>query len=391
MKKYIKYMRVPLDNQNRNIRELSVVSEFDCEVRVCSLGLNDHIKAFDTYTVYQRKYVLSKNSLIRKFQVLYNLFLREPNYLRHQNAYCISCHDLIALFVGWMSTWFIPKKKKPLLIYDSHEFEIGRNVDGKRNKLTKFIIPKLEKFLIRKSAFSIMVNDSIANEVQRIYELKEKAVIVRNIPNYWVIDDEVCNKRRKEICAQLRITDDTFIVMYHGGIARNRGIEKLLLSIQSSKNVVAVILGYGDKAYIEQLKQLSEQLSIAERILFHEAVPIDILWQYVGAADVGMITIPAVSKSYYYMLPNKLFENIQSETPIIGSSFPEISKIVNKYDIGLLVDPENDGEIVNAIEQMRTDKDMYSRFKKNIKKAKEELCWENEHKALKKAYAKILS
>ena len=75
---------------------------------------------------------------------------------------------------------------------------------------------------------------------------------------------------------------------------------------------------------------------------------------------------------------------------IIGSEFPEISKIVNKYDIGLLVNPENVDEIADAIEDMRTNSKMYTRFKTNLKKAKEELCWENESKVLAEAYGNIL-
>ena len=142
--------------------------------------------------------------------------------------------------------------------------------------------------------------------------------------------------------------------------------------------------------YIEKLKQMAKELNILDRVLFHHAVHIDSLWQYVGAADVGMVTIPAVSKSYYYMLPNKFFENIQSITPIIGSDYPEIKRVIKNYDIGALVDPENIDEIVAAIEEMRTNDEVYSRLKKNLKRAKEELCWENERVVLKEAYGKIL-
>jgi len=39
---------------------------------------------------------------------------------------------------------------------------------------------------------------------------------------------------------------------------------------------------------------------------------------------------------------------------------------------------------------MRTNREMYTRFKTNLKKAKEELCWENESKVLLEAYKKIL-
>ena len=39
-----------------------------------------------------------------------------------------------------------------------------------------------------------MVNDSIADEVQRIHGLRERPVVV-DIPNYWNIDESVKRER----------------------------------------------------------------------------------------------------------------------------------------------------------------------------------------------------
>jgi len=121
-------------------------------------------------------------------------------------------------------------------------------------------------------------------------------------------------------------------------------------------------------------------------VLFHDAVPIEILWQYLGAVDLGAITIPNTCGSYYYCLPNKLFENIQAETPMIGNNFPEIIRIIEGYNIGLCCDPHNLDEIAANIEKMRDDKALYAKMKENLKSAKKELCWENEKKVLIEAY-----
>jgi glycosyltransferase involved in cell wall biosynthesis len=389
MKVFLKIVPNEFKNESRNKRELLVVNTFEMNTVIMAKGDNN-INFIDGYRVHRRTTrPLGNHKCLIKLNRIISVFTW-ASHARRIKPYCISCHDLIALFIGWLSTCFIPKRKKPLLVYDSHEFEIGRNTGTKRNKLTKFTISRLEKFLIKKCAFSIMVNDSIADEVQRIHKLKEKPIIVRNIPAYWDVDEEICKKRKEEFCEKLGLPMDTFLVMYHGGVMPGRGIENLLKAIQRNINVATVILGNGEKEYIEKLKHMVEELQISERVLFHCAVNIDILWQYVGAADIGMVTIPAVSKSYYYMLPNKFFENIQSLTPIIGSDFPEIRRIIKGYNIGLCVNPERIDEIANAIEEMRKNREMYSWFKRNLKYAKDELCWENERNVLEEAYGKIL-
>lgn len=391
MAKVLKLSLKYFNNASRDKREVSVLLELGYSVIVMAKENKNYIeKTKEGYEIHFRR-IRDENAkgVEKQIQRVASVF-SWISYIRELEPQCISCHNLSALIVGWMSTVFLSKNKKPKLVYDSHEFEIGRNTNGKRSKLSKLIVSKLEKFLMNKCAFSIMVNDSIADEVQKIHNLKERPIVVRNIPNYWDIDESVCKLRKQEFCELLGVPMDTFIIMYHGGVMSGRGIEMLLKVIQKNKNIAVVILGNGEKNYVEQLNNLVKKLQISERVLFHSAVKIEDLWQYVGAADIGMLTIPAVTKSYYFMLPNKFFENIQSLTPIIGSNFPEIKKIVNEYDIGLLVDPLNIDEIEFAIEQMRTNREMYNRFKKNLKLAKEDLCWENEKKSLLNAYNKII-
>jgi glycosyltransferase involved in cell wall biosynthesis len=304
------------------------------------------------------------------------------------NADIISGHDLNGLFIGYMSNILKPKGRKAYLIYDSHEFEIGRN--AKRNKLQIWWITHLERFLIKRCAFSIVVNDTIADEVQRIHKLKRRPIVVRSTPNLWHVDETVTQQIHAEFCMQLNIPQNSFIVMYHGAIMSNRGIETLIQLVKVNPNIYIVILGFGEAEYMDNLKKIAVDTGVEKRITFHPAVPLEELWKYVGAADVNVILGVQKVKSYYYGLPNKLFEIIQSLTPIIASKFPEMERIIEKYSIGLTCDPENLKEINICIERMRTDKSFYAKCKENLKRAKQELCWEKEKHILIREYQNLL-
>ena len=388
MSRFIKLVTNDFHNASRDKRELSVVKELQQEIIVVARG-NNTIEQNENYTIHRRtSRPLGNCKMLRQINRLISIFTW-AYYVRKLKADCISCHNWMALFIGWLSTWVM--KNKPKLIYDAHEFEIGRNTDGKRGKFAQWLIPKAEKFLMKKCAFSMMVNDSIADAVQQIYKLDKRPLVVRNIPPYWELDEERCKIVRKEICDSLGIAENTFLIMYHGGVVYNRGIETLLKVVKADYNIACVILGNGEINYIKKLEAMTNELGISNRILFYQAVSIDVLKDYVGAVDCGMVTIPNACESYYYMLPNKFFENIQSETPVIGSEFPEIKRIIDKHEIGLYCDPEKIESIVECIEKLRTDGEMYRSIKNNLKVAKEELCWENEKKILKEAYRKILS
>ncbi len=301
------------------------------------------------------------------------------------NPDIISGHDMLGVFVGWLSN--LMRTHKAILVYDSHEFELGRNT--KRSKIQTWLVAHFERFLIKRCTFSIMVNDAIADEVQRIHQLPERPVVVRSTPNLWQIDKQECQNTRKQILSSMKSPREV-LLMYHGGVIPGRGVETLLEVVAKADFTCAFILGNGHEPYVQSLKSKAEALGVSDRVAFHSAVSIDELWKYVGAVDIGMVTIPAVAMSYYYMLPNKFFENIQSETPVICSNYPAIEPIVKEYNIGLTCDPTDIDAIIACIKKMNEDKSLYQTFKDNLKQAKQHLCWENEKLILINAYKELV-
>lgn len=375
------------NNASRDKRELSVYREQGFEVAVLAKGLSedkgriDHVSDYIVYRYSTRPIKHIPKSINRLFAIVvwakYVGVVLKPDI--------ISGHDYTGLLIGWLSNIF--RRDKARLIYDSHEFEIGRNAN--RSRLEIEFLKMLEGFLIRRSVFTITVNDSIADLLQNEYKLKKRPFVLRSTPNKWRVDQKKCFDKRQELLSQLTEKKD-FIIMYHGAMMPGRGIELLLKISSMKKDMNIVLLGDGAEEYLQKLKKIAEEYNVSSRVLFHSAVSIENLWKYVGAVDVGMITIPAVAESYYYMLPNKFFENIQSETPVIVSNFPEIDRLTKQYGVGLTCNPESYEEIIRCIEKMQFDKEFYNKCKKSVITAKNDLCWEKEKQYLEKAIKSLL-
>jgi glycosyltransferase involved in cell wall biosynthesis len=383
----LKIAAIEWKNASRDKRELSVYRELGADVLVMAKGSSmdnfkkDSVDGFNVLRFSTRplgeRFPKSINRIISFFSWAYNA--------RKLNADIISGHDLNGLLIGYLSNFGCFKKKRAGLIYDSHEFELGRAVD--RSKFQLWLTKQLERFLIKRCEFSIMVNDSVADEVQKIYRLKQRPIVVRNIPNLWELDYGKIAETRSEICNAMGISKDTFLVMYHGYVTPKRNIETLIDAVSRNKHIAGIILGdVSPEGYMEQLKKRARDLGISNRIYFHPVVPIEELYRYVGAADVGTVFLSANYRNEYLALPNKFFENIQSMTPVITFEFPEMKKIIQQYGIGMAVAIDNEEEIDAAIEKMRTDKEFYNQCKKNLEAAKRELCWENEKQILINAF-----
>ena len=146
----------------------------------------------------------------------------------------------------------------------------------------------------------------------------------------------------------------------------------------------------GNSRYIQQLTKIADSFNVRERVIFHPAVPHDELQYYTGMADVGLCNIENVCLSYYYSLPNKLFEYIQALVPIVGSNFPEIGGIIKHYEVGEICQPYDAISISSAIKRVLMKKDD-AHLKENLLRAKRDLCWEQESKILYGAYQRLIS
>ena len=368
-------------NESRDERELTVCQQLGAEVIVFAkgkTGKNSVIEQIGGFTVYRcsTRPLGTKvfNTINRSISLFTWAFC-----VRKVHPDIVSGHDLTGLTIGWISSWFM--KKKPLFVYDSHEFELGRN--AKRNQLKYVLIKFWEGFLIKRSALVVMVNDSIADEVKRIYRLKERPLVVRNIPPKWKIDRKECEAVREKIEKEI---GQGKLLLYHGSVTKERGIERLIKILTYDDSYHLFILGNaGEETYRNSLKQYADRLGVAKRVLFHDAVPHQILWRYIGASDLSVMLLSGQSKSYYYGLPNKLFESIQAGVPFLSSDFPEFKRIIEGYHVGLTCNPENEMEIKKTLKKIFDEKAMKD-FKNNTLIASNELCWEKEKEQLEKAY-----
>ena len=112
-----------------------------------------------------------------------------------------------------------------------------------------------------------------------------------------------------------------FIILYHGSITRERGLETLInafkiLLNEGIKNVGLWIIGYGkDK---DTLKDLVLKLGLQESIQFFDPVPYSEIAQFIAAADAGISPLPA-NPQWLYQFPLKIVECLAVGKPVIAT------------------------------------------------------------------------
>ena len=353
--------------------EVEVIAHLDKGLKKEDIKDNYKIKRF---SYLDRKVTKSKLGKLRA----YLKYLKETiNYCK--NFDIIHCNDLNTLPIGVIIKKFFNKNVK--IVYDAHEYETEINgLSGIQKTLAKI----LEKNLIKYADKVITVSDSIANEYVKLYNIEKPAVIL-NTPPYKDIE-------KKDIFREkFGISKETTIFLYQGGLSRGRGIEILLDTFKELANIsitynqytntpVIVFMGYGE---LEDLvKEYSKKYN---NIYFHSAVSPDILLDYTSSADFGISTIEDSCLSYRYCLPNKMFEYIMANVPVIVSNLPEMRNIVYDHNIGVVAKENTLQGLKEAMENaIKLNK---TKLKRNLHKVKEVYNWQEQEKVLVEVYNEL--
>ena len=273
------------------------------------------------------------------------------------------------------ANFLISEIKKTKLVYDSHEYftEVPELAD--RNFVRK-IWERLEKWMVPKIKHSYTVCDSIAE----IYNHKYGTgmIAIRNLAYRNLKSPDAANKKPSY----------EKIILYQGSVNKGRGLELVINSMQYLDHVIFQIIGDGD--ILSVLKSLVAKLKLESKVLFIGRIPPDELMQYTVQADIGISLEENLGLNYYYALPNKLFDYISANIPVVVSDFPEMGTLVRKYDIGIATLITDARELSLLFKSMLEDPKRVEKWKSNLRKAASELCWENEEKKLLDFYRNMI-
>ena len=323
-----------------------------------------------TYSIKRFNLFFDKGA---KFYAEYNFRLFW--YLIFRKVDVLVANDLDTLLANYSVSKFKPFSR---LVYDSHEYftEVPELIHRKK---VKQIWETIEAWIFPKLKTIYTVNSSIAKLYADKYQKEIK--VVRNISPSW---EPVNLKSKKE----LGIPENKNLIILQGaGINIDRGAEEAIQAMTLVENTVLMIVGDGDVVF--QLKTYIIDNQLVDKVLFFDKRPYNEMMNFTYYADLGLTLDKPTNINYRYSLPNKVFDYIQAETPIIGTNLIEISKILSEYGVGEIIEeftPENLALLINSI---FSSESKLANLKANCSKARKVLNWESEIEILKEIYSSI--
>ena len=330
------------------------------------------------------KPVSDRNYKTKRFRLLFTkgpLFYLSFNfrlflYLLFHKSTVLVANDLDTLLANFL----VSKLKSMKLVYDSHEYftEVPELVENPRKQK---IWQTLEEWIFPKLKNCYTVNDSIAKIYMQKYGISVK--VIRNVaPNFM----SLAIKTRED----LGLPTDKFIIIIQGsGINKRRGAEEAVQAMNYIEDALLLIIGSGD--VIHDLKNQVREDDLNDKVRFFPKMPYAEMMQYTMNADLGLAIDHTDVLNHKLALPNKFFDYIQAEIPILATDITEVRAIIEKYDIGFVLEHElTDQTLAAKINEIKTGfLDQKEFLKENLKKAKLSENWENELIKLKEIYSNL--
>ena len=306
------------------------------------------------------------------------------------NADIYHCHEVDAsLFAGIrIKKEFMKQDRNVKLIYDSHEYWPGAFEDRFSNRLLKYIVKRFitwwEKRALKYCDYIIT-----ANSIVRGYFL-----LLDRFANVEVL----YNCPRLELFKENTIGDKPFgIICHEGSLPFDRGLKIMVEAIrklkQKNSSVKLLIVGdvFGDER--KWLNQKVKEYSLENNIELTGWLPYEDVGEHIQKASIGLILFqPTKVNNMLGGPPNKLFNYMRYGLPVVSADFPEMRRIINENDCGLLINPTDVDSLYDALHYLLTNPDRAEEMGKNGKKAVESLYnWKEMGKRLVRVYETLNS
>lgn len=297
-----------------------------------------------------------------------------------QDADVYHCHEPDALLIGV----FAKHLKGKRVVYDIHEhwpseipFDLGiRNGSLTQRALSAFV-SNVEIALARRAENTFAVSESVAAR------FREKGLEPTILSNYSITDLDISYNSDR---------NGRNLMFMAGNMQSFHGVNECI-------EAVSQIREHYPDATLTLVGNIREDLSSRIResgwscfVTSAGFLPYREMYERLNEGMAGLLVFQPTYYNVSIGLPNKLFDYMLLGLPVIASDLPEIRNVVTNANCGILVDPENVTEIVNAIAYLFDNPDEARKMGENGRRAVlEQYNWSRMEADLLRAYRNLES
>lgn len=260
------------------------------------------------------------------------------------------------------------------IVYDVHE-DLGKVIQQREHfpKILRQPAGYFLDWLEANKAKSIDAIITVTKAIQhKLSKHHSKVHLVQNFP--------ILNKTLPKKVAPNR-------VVYHGGITKARGLVEIIKAAELVHDIDLVLAGRMESvAFEKELKALPGW----QKVTYMNFLSREQLDELLRSCALGLVLFQALP-NHIEAQPNKMFEYMEAEIPVVASNFPLWKEMIEGNQCGFCVDETNVKAIAEAISSLLENSAKATAMGKSGRRAVEEKYhWEQEEKTLFKMYKELI-
>jgi len=158
------------------------------------------------------------------------------------------------------------------------------------------------------------------------------------------------------LASEIPATDSDVILFYAGGLNYHRGIQVVLQALAKVKDtnpeLKCWILGEG--SYKAELQEISAELDLEDRVVFHGWMPYEKMIEMMVRADYALI--PHLKSDHTdSTIPHKLFQYMYAKKPVISSNCVPIERIINDTNSGYIYPSAKSEDLAKILQNLNEE------------------------------------
>jgi len=220
------------------------------------------------------------------------------------------------------------------------------------------------KIELKRKIQRFVVNGADAIITPSIYFKKVVSGWVKNPNKIHVIYNGIELIKYREI-----IEPKDKIIFSVGRLAPWKGFDFLIKLMPDLPDWRLIIIGDGPEK--DKLKEIIDQLNLGERVKLVGSIPREKLLQYLNRAKVFVLNTSFESFSF------QVVEAMNAGVPVVATNIGNLSEIIDNGEEGILVEPNNKKQIIEAIKRIEKDDDFRKAIINNAHKKARRFSLEN--------------
>lgn len=216
------------------------------------------------------------------------------------------------------------------------------NLNVEEDHICVKVAKMLERIAIRFSD-SVICTNTYDKEIilsrNRIED--EKVFVVMNTPDLNLF--EVLDERKEQLGLE-----DQFVLLFEGTVWKRRGIQTVIDAVKLVQNDIPIkFLVIGDGPDLNYLKEYAKERELENSVRFTGWVDLATLSRYISVSDLCIIPFLDTSVNRRGV-PNKLFEYIVHDKPVLSSRLKGISRTFNEDEV-IFFEPGNAEDLASKL------------------------------------------